>query len=69
MPAPGILDHARHALGTDTAVGFVEGMDVDTDAAAKNPALGAILGQAEQRGERVRWDRRAHPLDDVAVFA
>ena len=29
--------------------------------------VGAVLGEAVERGERVRRDRRAEPLDDIAV--
>jgi hypothetical protein len=64
----GVFDQRRQALGTDAGVDLVEGMDVEVDIVAEDAALGAILGEAVQRGQRVRRHRRAHPLDDIAVL-
>jgi hypothetical protein len=57
----GFLDHRRQAFGADAGVDFVEGVDVDV--IAEHAAIGAILGEAVQRGQRIRRDRRAQPLE------
>ena len=64
----GVLDHARQACRTDAGVGLVEGVDVDLDVVAEHVPLGAVAGEAVERGERIRRNRRAKPLDDVAVI-
>ncbi len=63
----GGLDHRRQAFGADAGIGFVESVNLDIDVVAENSPLGAILRQTEKRGQRVRRDRRANPLDDIAV--
>jgi hypothetical protein len=63
----GFIDHRRQAFGADAGVDFVEGVDVDVDIIAEHAAVGAILGETVQRGQRIRRDRRAQPLDDIAV--
>jgi hypothetical protein len=65
--AVGARDEARDALGADAGVGLVEGRDDDINIVAKDAALGAIDGEAVKRGEGVRRDRGAQPLDDVTV--
>ena len=48
-------------------VGLVDGGDVDRDLGAEDLALRRIRRERVDAGERVRGDRGAHPLDDVAV--
>src|ERR1051325_8435447 len=65
--AAGFLDHPRQPLRADARVGLVEGVNVERDAVAQDPALRAVARQPVQRRQRVRRDRRAQPLDDVAI--
>ena len=44
------------------------GDDVDVDIVAEHAAAAAIERQAVQHGQRVRRNRRAQPLDDIAVI-
>ena len=67
MPAPARSIIAREASGTDARVGLVESVDFEFDVRAENGAFGAILRKPIERGERVRGNWRAKPLDDVAV--
>src|SRR5208282_789998 len=48
-------------------VGLVDGADVDFYVRAKNTTLRGVVRQRIKIGERVRWDRRSPPLDDIAV--
>ncbi len=61
------LDRADDPLGLDARVGLVPGGDADLHFVAQNPALDAVEREAVHRGERIGWDRRLRPLDDVAV--
>ena len=54
-------------VGPDAGVGLVADGDPDLDLVTQHLALGAVEREAVERRERVRRDRRAHPLDDVAV--
>ena len=63
-----LLDHAREPFRTHARVRFVKRMDLDLDVLAEHVALPAIARQAVKRGERIRRDRRAKPLDHVAVI-
>ena len=63
----GILDQSREAFRANARVRLVEGVHLPRDVLAENLAPGAIAGQAVERRKRVRWDRRAEPLDDIAV--
>ena len=58
----------RETIGTDAGVGFVIDVDVERDVGPEDRALGAVLGEAVERGERIGRDGRAQPLDDVAVI-
>jgi hypothetical protein len=69
-------DHAeaavlRHegddSVGAHARIGLVHRRDVDGDVGAEHAALRRVGGEAVDGGERVRWNRGAHPLDDVAV--
>jgi hypothetical protein len=62
----GGFDHPRELAGAYARIGFVERMDVDIDAVAEDAALGAVFGQSVKRGEGVRRNRGAQPLNDVA---
>ena len=64
----GGLDHRRQACRTDAGIGLVEGVDLDLDVIAEHATVRAVAGDAVEAGERVRRDRRAEPLDDVAVI-
>jgi hypothetical protein len=46
-----LFDHRCHALGADAGVGFVEGVNLDVDVVTEDVTLGAVLGQAVERGE------------------
>ncbi len=61
-------DHGGETAGADSRVGLVERMDLEFDVGAEHAAFGAILGDAIQRSQRIRRDRRAQPLDDVTVI-
>src|SRR5205814_9421383 len=63
----GLLDHARQLFRTDACVGFVERVNGQIDVIAENATLRAIARETLERRERVRWNRGAQPLDDVAV--
>jgi hypothetical protein len=60
-------DPANDLVGPDARVGLVPDRDPDLDILAEDLALGAVEREAVQRRERVGRDRRADPLDDVAV--
>ena len=63
----GGFDQARDFLGADLRVGLVERMDVEFDIGAEHAAVRAIGRQAIDRGQRIRRDRRAIPLNDIAL--
>ena len=67
MPPPAFSIIAREPLRPDARVRLVERMDLELDVVAEDAPLGAIARQAVERGQRVRRNRRAEPLDDVAV--
>ena len=55
------------AGNVDDRVALVVDLDLDIDVGAENARLGAFGEQAVDAGEAVRGDRRAPPLDDIAV--
>ena len=59
-------EQRRHV---DAGVGLVDRLDLDLDVRAEHLPLGAIAGDAVNRGQRIRRNRRAPPADDVAVVA
>ena len=65
-PAPA-LEVADDPAREHPAIGLVIGVDLDPDARAQNLALAGVLGQAVHAGERVGRQRRAEPLDRIAV--
>jgi hypothetical protein len=67
-PALDFADRAGDALRLDASVGLVEHGDDDVDIGTQHAALGAVAGETIKIGERRRRDRRAQPLDDVAVI-
>ena len=52
----------------DAGVGLVDQVDIDLDVRAEHLPLGAIEREAVDRGERVRWDQRPPPANDIAVI-
>ncbi len=48
---PGRLDHRRQTRGPDAGIGFVKGVNLDTDVVAEHCAFGAVLGQTIERGQ------------------
>jgi hypothetical protein len=58
---------ANDLVGLDPSVGFVPGGDSDVNVFAQDTALGAIHPEAIKRRQRIGRDRRARPLDDVAL--
>ena len=66
-PAARLADFAGELFGPDALVGLVDRDDLERNVGAKRMPFGAIGGEAVEAGERVRRDRRAQPLDDVAV--
>ncbi len=60
-------DHADDLLGPDPPVGLVIGVQADLDAGPEHFAAAGVLGQRVQAGERVGRDRRAQPLNRIAV--
>ncbi len=65
-PTPA-LEVADDPAREHAAIGLVVGVDLDPDPGAQNLALAGVLGQAVHAGKRVRWQRRAEPLNRVAV--
>ena len=61
-PEPG--DQRRHV---DARVGLVDRLDVDVDIGPEHLPLGAVGGDAVDRGQRIGGDHRAPPADHVAV--
>ncbi len=66
-PAAPALEVADDPAREHAAIGLVVGVDLDPDARAQNLALAGVLGQAVHAGERVGRQRRAEPLDRIAV--
>ena len=62
-----LADRAGNRCRADALVGLVDGDDLERDVRSEHLPLGAIDGEAIEAGERIRRDRRAEPLDDVAV--
>ena len=65
--AAGLADHADDPVGPDAPVGLVIGVEADFDVRPEHLAAARVLGEAVQAGERVGRDRRAEPLDRIAV--
>ena len=63
----GFADIARDLLRPHPAIGLVDGVDVDGDVGAKHALFRAFDGESVEAGERIRRNRRADPLDHVAV--
>ena len=60
---------AADQLGdVDAGVGLVDQVDIDLDVLAEHMPLGAIEGEAVDRGERIRRDQGPPPANDVAVI-
>ncbi len=60
-------DHADDLVGADAPVGLVVGVQPDVDARPQHFAARGVFGQRIQAGQRVGRDRRAQPLDRIAV--
>ena len=60
-------DHVDDLLRLHPAVGFVERVQADIDARSQHLAALGVLGQGIETRERVGGDRRAQPLDRIAV--
>jgi len=43
-------------------------VNVDVEVGTEHLPLGAVLGKAVERGERIRWNGGTLPLDDVAII-
>ena len=59
------LGHRRHI---DDGVALVTGVDLDVDVGAEHAVVGAFPHQPIDAGQRVRRQRRAQPLDDIAIL-
>jgi hypothetical protein len=55
------------AIDAHPRIGLVDGGDFDLDIGAEYLALGAIVDEAIDAGERIRRHRRTVPTDDVAI--
>src|SRR6202453_2744023 len=66
-PAPA-LEVADDPVREHAAIGLVVGVDLDPHTGAQNLALAGVLGQAVHAGECVGRQRRAEPLDRIAVI-
>src|SRR5262249_49484783 len=51
----------------DPSVGFVDRSDVDGDIVAEHSPLFRVPRKPVKRGERIGWQRRHEPLDDIAI--
>jgi hypothetical protein len=65
--AAGLADHADNAVGPHPPVRLIVGMQLHLDAGAEHLAATRVLGQPIQAGEGVGRDRRAEPLNRIAV--
>jgi hypothetical protein len=63
----GGLDQSGDVVDADAAVGLVDGMNVDVGIGTEHLLVNEFLGDAVDRRKRIRRDRRAVPLDDIAV--
>ena len=61
------LQRANDAARHDAAIGLVVGVDFNLYSRSKNLPAARILSQAVHAGERVGRQRRAEPLDRIAV--
>ncbi len=57
----------NNLVDPDADIGLVDGGETKLDVVAQDSPVGAVRGQPEEGRERVRWHRRAQPLDHVAV--
>ena len=65
---PGIvLDLLDHPLDRHARVGLVEGGNLDVDVRPQYLPFGGFGGERIDHGQRVGWDRGAHPLHHIAV--
>ena len=60
-------DHADDLLGLHPPVGFVERVQADIDARSQHLTALGVLRQGIQASERIGGNRRAQPLDRIAV--
>ena len=58
---------SRRLRDIDDRVALVASLDLDIDVGTEHALIRAFLEQAIDAGEAVRGDRRAQPLDDIAV--
>ena len=66
-PAAGRLDHPRQRFRPHALIGLIVGVNLHLHVVAEDLALVAVARQAVKRGEGVRGNGGAVPLDDVAV--
>ena len=66
-PAAPALEISDDPAREHAAIGLVVGVDLDPYARAQDLAFAGVLGQAVHAGERVGWQRRAEPLNWIAV--
>ena len=52
----------------DPGIGLVDEVDVDLDVGAQHLAPRAVEREAVDRGQRIGWDQRPPPADDVSVI-
>ena len=60
-------DRVGDALRSDARVRLVDCDDVDVDRFAEDAASPAIERESVQHGQGIRRNRRAEPLNDVAI--
>ena len=60
-------DQLDDLVGADPPVGLVIGMQADFDVRPKRLALAHVFGKRIEAGQRIGRDRRADPLDRVAL--
>ncbi len=66
-PAAHALEVADDPAREHAPIGLVVGLDFDLDARTQDLAFAGVLGQAVHAGERIGRQRRAKPLDRIAV--
>src|SRR5690349_4633911 len=52
----------------DARIGLVESVDFDLDIVPQNAAARAVARETKKRSKRVRWNRRAKPLDNITFI-
>ena len=66
--AAGRANALCHCRDIDDGVALVAGFDLDVDVGAEHAVARALHDQPVDAGEAVRRQRRAQPLDDVAIL-